>query len=284
MNVNGFEAWIAVDDTPLTQYNVETDSTSNSATSWIPSEVGKAFSVNWKRLVQSSGSEAGWVKLDGESAKGAIIPESGSASVSYVTTSPTHYKPILFSSLDSTDDDVYLHSDSSKHLGEITLEIWSIKFGESKTRRHSSRNIGVEKVHERSKKAIEHQIKLGDEQSHEYPRDKARSVTKVALLATFTFKYRSIDLLRANGIAPPEPQVGEKRKASDRDAETPESDDEDIEAEELKVLSQELRALGDKINEIQSRRAKKKRSSKKVKTEDRPVVRSTEVIDLTSDE
>jgi len=255
MKINDFEAWIAVDDTPLQQYDIKMDTTSNSATCWIPSEVDKEFSIDWRKLVPETVC-GGYVYLDGEYTACHILQETGlqSSSIRRVTISPTHYKPMVFSALDSTDDDLYLYSDSSRQLGEIRLEIWSVEIGEELIVTDVFPGVGKGKIHERSKKAIAHQIKLGDEQLFQEPPIGVET-TRVAHLATFVFKYRSIDLLRANGIVPPEPRAEGKRKAN-----AVESDEEDADAKELKALRK-------KISEIESRQAKKKSSSKKVKTE-----------------
>ena len=42
MELNGFSAWITVDGTDLTHYNVEVSPEGDKATCWIPSEAGKA--------------------------------------------------------------------------------------------------------------------------------------------------------------------------------------------------------------------------------------------------
>jgi len=115
-------------------------------------------------------------------------------------------------------------------------------------------------------------------------------------IVKFCFKYRPIDVLRANGIAPPPPQL--KRKASAEPpprAQTPDDSEALADLEEARILREKLRALEAKL----SKREKKPRikeepgavvdltqgssrsKSKRVKLEEKRPFIPGEVIDLT---
>jgi len=64
-------------------------------------------------------------------------------------------------------------------------------------------------VHERSKKAIAHRVNYGSEIPRSCPKF---SVNVVETLATFIFKYRPLEMLRANDIVPQNPEPREPQE------------------------------------------------------------------------
>jgi len=66
-------------------------------------------------------------------------------------------------------------------------------------------------VHERTKKVTTHCVKFGDEIERAARRIKKVSRTNTKPLVTFVFKYKSLDLLKADGIV--QSSVGNKRRA-----------------------------------------------------------------------
>jgi len=136
-----------------------------------------------------------------------------------------------------------------------------------------------QKIHERAKKATAHRVNLGDDVQRPYKGLlKTRNLDEDPLV-TFVFKYRPLDVLKANGIVPS--NVGQKRRA----AADPEQDNVKEEANEdgaadvarMKALEAELEALRNKTS------GSKLNVAKRVKVE--PSVPkgfvSGEVIDLT---
>ncbi|KAF9059359.1 hypothetical protein BDP27DRAFT_1431456 [Rhodocollybia butyracea] len=158
-------------------------------------------------------------------------------------TSDSTEKPFVFSPLELTDDDEYLHK-TTAGLGEVKLVISHATFGKVTSLNRTYTALG--KVHEKAKKATGHKVGLGIEKTN--LRMNAVSATLRGVVVTFIFKYRPIEMLRANGIAPPEPK--NKRAASPAEPDVldsiqagPVSDDDDEVARRIKDLQAEMDAL-----------------------------------------
>lgn len=97
--------------------------------------------------------------------------------MSKVSTSPTTYRGMVFSSIELTgsklsdllalvistntansDDDAYLDAANVKDLGDITLEILEVHQSLGKDIQPYSISVSNGKVHERTKKAMGHHI------------------------------------------------------------------------------------------------------------------------------
>ncbi|KAJ7879595.1 hypothetical protein B0H14DRAFT_2709399 [Mycena olivaceomarginata] len=291
-----FEAWVCIEGEETVEYDVQTSEDDRTVTCWIASELGKKFSIHWKNkaFLQDVG---GSVKVDGNPCGGTIsyawrdlgrtISKSGIADAATL-------KPFVFSSLEVTDDDddALISSSSSalQDLGLLELTIYPVRInGELESTVFSRLNLSDLKVHERSKKAVTQQIKLAEPQ----PLEKAPRVLDIERtgpeVVKFCFKYRPIDVLRANGIAPSPLRL--KRKASAEPPRGPTTDDleELADLEEAKNLRRWKKKLhkrdkkprikdedGDVIDLTQNGAR-----NKRVKVEaDRPFI-SGEVIDLT---
>lgn len=277
MQFLGYEAYVSIDGVELPAYEIKADETGKTVTCWIASEAGKSFAINWKSLWPRTFDICGDIFIDGESMSGQLHRKNAIflASVNDRITSPTTSRPLIFAPIELTDDDRYLHSQTAKSLGDITLVLSEAESGEEVAPK--TVELNHDKVHERAKKAMVHRVKLGEE----VPRTgKTIRVKRISTIATFTFKYRSIDVLRADGIAPPDPTaLANKRKAS----ETIGSDD-DVEEDNGGVEEDEAE-LKAQLRLIQEKLAKKGKSKRrKVKVEG-PTKRSllvhSEVIDLT---
>jgi len=141
-------------------------------------------------------------------------------------------------------------------LGDVKLEIEEVKIhgvGSFEASVSGESKAESAKVHERSKKVVGHHFKLGEVVTG--PPGSFCKTTTLRRVCTFVFKYRPLELLRANGIAPLD--KGQKRVAED-----PEEDDvgDDVQASDIlriKELESELEALKRKTGQ----------SSKKLKTE-----------------
>ncbi|KAF8072186.1 hypothetical protein FPV67DRAFT_925272 [Lyophyllum atratum] len=286
MKFLGFEAYVTVDGVNLPEYDATTNEGSKTMSCWIPSEAGKPFAVNWRSEELRPFATCGWVHIDGISVGGRFGKEDGGlSSQNDMQTSSTTTRPLLFASIELTDDDEYLAPEKTKDLGDIILRIRHVELQQRKAATGRILPV-IEKVHERSKKAMTHQVRFGEEVLHRKPYESIANKT-ISELATFIFRYRSIDVLRADGIAPSEPasqkgkrKVDETDNASDKDTEDgPEGDEEENQQAELKALLA-------RIDTIQSNLAKKGSKSmgaKRVKTEARvrPLFIPGEVIDLT---
>ncbi|KAJ7782349.1 hypothetical protein DFH07DRAFT_790351 [Mycena maculata] len=285
---NGFSAWVSIEGVKAEEFDVQT--VDKTTTCWIPSEVGKRFSVHWSNLAVP-GMTGGRVLVDGNNCDGQILaraqrPTSTSmAGINEITS----VRPFVFSSLDVADDDAVLESDSHERLGMIELEIWKVKRNDADPSTWTGVPAPLPKsVHERSKKAVSQQISFCDP----VPRQPVKVVSCrwTNRIVKFSFLYRPLDLLRANGIAPSLRDKGKRKAAS---PECGLSDDDDSDAEEARLLETRL-------SEIRAKRANKNPRKRKIKAEDEsafidltrprkkikledhpPVFRPAEIIDLT---
>lgn len=286
LNIGTVSAWITVDDVEVPQYDIQYSPDGQQVTCWIASEIDKKFSICWnepQRLV----SMLGRVRVDGTRCGGQFLRQgSERACIRFhaVDTSPTTERPLIFSRLELTDDDVYLNTPVSPELGDIKLEITEVRLAlqSRKVNRKGSKTISLaepDKIHERAKKGSGHRVKFGEEVVH--PEIKYRKSIDIRTLGVFVFKYRPLDILQANGIAPIEPKynvAGVSAEILDLTRE----DDSDVDrkpdtGEKIRRLEEELRVLKGSERSV----AKTKRIKTEVKTEPRNIFQSSEVIDLT---
>ncbi|KAF8175023.1 hypothetical protein K438DRAFT_2023002 [Mycena galopus ATCC 62051] len=197
-------------------------------------------------------------------------------------------RPFMFSSVKLTDDDAFLGS-SDKKLGLIKLQLGPVEVTDEDS------NLPVASfsnltIHERAKKGVTQQITLAEpevlEDDDEDGFDPVDTEPCGPDIVQFYFKYRSIDVLRAKGIAP-----RLKRRAS---TEHPHAQNPNDLAEEAKILRERLRAVEAQLLEQEMKpRVKNEfdgavidltqnssRRSKRVKLEGKSLA-SKEVIDLT---
>ncbi|KAG6902270.1 hypothetical protein C0995_002421 [Termitomyces sp. Mi166 len=161
----------------------------------------------------------------------------------------------MFSELELTDDDQFLHT-ATADLGTIKLEIWRCEIlGES--RNPTSRVYTYsdpQKIHERSKKALGHGCKLGPDVC-----DIQKSVTRrkhLYKVATFEFKYRPLAHLQASGIIPLD-RI-HKRATEPNEILDLSRDDDDDEALEAR----RIRALRDELGRLEERQRKRQKCVK----------------------
>ncbi|KAJ7646753.1 hypothetical protein FB45DRAFT_891321 [Roridomyces roridus] len=292
-----FSAWITIEGVETQEYSVETSEDGKTVTCWIASELGKKFVVHWTNLEYDDAIK-GVIKMDGNDC-GATVTLAPSAKrvlprtvrKEGVDQSAMNFKPFQFSSLASTDDDSLLTGPSVyEHLGVINLEIIPVLVTAENTAPGGlNQSLSKLTVHERSKKAVTQQITLANSEHRAKPMSFSTSKIAGPAFVRFQFKYRPIDVLRANGIAP-----ALKRKTPPPREPTPEEDDPD--EEEARVLRERLKKLDEK-RALKNKKPQVKRegvkseedvidltqSNKRVKLEEkkpRPFV-SGEVIDLT---
>jgi len=270
-------ARIKVSDEELLEYDVQVDENERQVSCWVPSEAGKNFAICWTNtdpLTDTSGQ----IMLDGIQA-GGYFCKNGSTrecvcSDCYVSS--TTIRKFCFSPITFTDDDDYIGT-SSANLGEIKLEVWTVVNPSSSPYKQRVEDPVASfdaVVHERSKKVGAHRVRFGD--LEEAPGTTFFTYTKVYRMATFIFRYRPLDILQANDIAPLAPRAAHaeqsnKRKLSEDDVIEIYSSDED-------EIDQHVKELKDKLKRLESRRVKKA----KVKVEKAEhSIRSNGVVDLT---
>ncbi|KAJ7933794.1 hypothetical protein B0H13DRAFT_1951984 [Mycena leptocephala] len=245
-----FSAWITIEGVEAAEYNIEVSENQQELSCWIPSEVGKKFTVNWTNVsAPVDGHKCGFEAIASETRPITAFMDG-------IAETDTKTRPFVFAPLELTDDDSYLESASHPHLGLIKLEIWRVDVGGGMAPSVIA-PPSAHKVHERSKKGMNQQIQFGA--AVEHAQVQSAQIRRVGLgpLVTFSFKYRSLDLLKANGIAPPT-QRPEKRKASG----TPEPESTDKEANTDAEAAAKLR---ERLDTLTAKRAKK--NPKTVKTE-----------------
>ncbi|KAJ7680829.1 hypothetical protein DFH06DRAFT_1290564 [Mycena polygramma] len=265
-----FNAWITIDGEPAEEYDVETSEDQKTVTCWIASQLGKKFSVHC-RVPPLPTCVAGYVKMDGVRCGSTVLRPGyhDRVLVKRGITDGTILKPFMFSSLQVTDDDTFLSSSSNQELGCIELAVAPVDI--IGTTLFPLPSLDQATIHERSKKAVTQQITTAETELVAVPAATLSLRYASPDFVTFSFKYRPLDLLRANGIAPSPPRL--KRKASAEPepprAQTPDSEDL-ADLQEAEALREKLKALEAKLN----KREKKPR----VKDEG-----GGEVIDLTRD-
>ncbi|KAF7376580.1 hypothetical protein MSAN_00074400 [Mycena sanguinolenta] len=200
MQLKEFSAWVCIDGKEVPEYSIEVSEADKTVTCWIASELGKKFSVHWKSSF--SGGTCGQVKMDGTECGGSLMRYPSTAYIDGVTDGRT-LKPFVFSSLKLTDDDADLKAAPLPELGVIELYIYPSQ--ESRLSRPSIApcDLSTLKVHERSKKAVTQQIGLAPAEKLPKALGFVHAVRTGPNLVRFLFKYRPLDILRANGIAPP---------------------------------------------------------------------------------
>jgi len=250
-----------------------------TATCWIPSEVGKKFEVNWTDIYGGVAT-TGDVAIDGAVKTKCVIHghrKGATTSAEGVYVSQNEHKPFLFSALQVTEDES-ANIRISADLGTVSLTIWRVVITEV-NKPFNPRAVQTDAhgpVHEKSKKGGSHVVAFGAAE-----RSKSM-ITKCAVTpysaadaitpwVKFVFRYRPLDLLQANEIAPrPNTYPTPARKV--------EGPVEITKIESGNSADEKIRGLEEKLNVLKSQKRKVEQdagASKRVKSEE------VEVIDLT---
>ncbi|KAJ6501914.1 hypothetical protein C8R45DRAFT_604901 [Mycena sanguinolenta] len=223
VNISSFTAWITIERARCPIYALKSTSP-RDATCWIPSQEGKKFSVNWSNQYRDQPIYAR-LSIDGVVCSTHFMldawsypNDSNAIGISYATTSDFTRRDFVFSVIQVTDDDAYLHTlDNPPVFGTIRLELWEANIEQVVQapfqHRYGGEVLEGQVIHEMSKKAGAHQVKFGGE--YVVPQATVNMVNGSrkgsAPLATFTFNYRPFDILLAGGIIPrpsqPQPRV-----------------------------------------------------------------------------
>ncbi|KZP17642.1 hypothetical protein FIBSPDRAFT_1046661 [Athelia psychrophila] len=227
LELSDFSAWIECGGSELECYAIEYSDDRATATCWIASEIGKQFDVLWSRDSESKSHTedmCGLLFIDDVRCAGKPMRAESKKCRWYsggIRTSPSTIRPYAFGSMQLTgmftqiqlsdcvltfnipDEDALMDTQCSTNLGNIVLEIWRVTMSrESQAARFGEDPLGEPKIHEQTKKAVDHKVKLGEEIFTGPKRLTTRSGTCDQKLIEFTFKYRPIDVLIANDIAP----------------------------------------------------------------------------------
>nr|GAT54652.1 predicted protein [Mycena chlorophos] len=139
MQLNGFSGWISIDDNPVTEYAIEVGEARKTASCWIPSEVGKTFSVQWNNLSYNGTDTSARVSIDGTRC-GRVVQRLERQHIPGAMNGVKQFdggakvRPFTFSTLATTDDDdaLLLPDSISEHLGVIELSF--IRYTSSSSR------------------------------------------------------------------------------------------------------------------------------------------------------
>ncbi|KAJ7879592.1 hypothetical protein B0H14DRAFT_3858440 [Mycena olivaceomarginata] len=199
---NEFSAWVCIDGEKAPEYDVKISEDGRTVTCWIASELGKEFSVHWTNS-SFAGCTAGQVRMDGAECGGKVIYGNVLPFTAVLNgfTDGATLRKFMFSSLGLTDDDAYLGGAALPDLGVIELYIFPAALAVAPPV-GAGPALSALKVHERSKKAVTQQITLGQTEQLAAPMAVFTAAPVGPNIVKFLFKYRPIDILRANGIAP----------------------------------------------------------------------------------
>ncbi|KAI0812318.1 hypothetical protein BC629DRAFT_931270 [Irpex lacteus] len=231
MKIDNMECHVVCDDQNLVEYQEKSEANPKSCQCYIISETGKRFLV---RVLRSSAPQtdlAAHLWVDGQCMRKRVLAKENSLSdIDAARIDASTLRPFIFTSIVLTDDDRVLQEGSfnANDLGTICLKIYRIKYHGPSTRYITDKanvdNIG-KPVHEKSKKAGGHRVtfvlpssnlniptftmlhRLGEAKIVE-----AKLGTKATWIdeinspyCTFTWRYRSKDILQAQGIVPLDP-------------------------------------------------------------------------------
>ncbi|KAJ7882296.1 hypothetical protein B0H13DRAFT_928827 [Mycena leptocephala] len=255
MQLGPLHAWISVDGVQVSEYAAETtieySADRAEASCWIPSECNKKFRVHYENTEASQRHIVNaQVTVDGiccgshnMQCRDLGRPRIVSGSRDSVSTSAYTRRPLLFAQQALTDDDDLLNAAISPELGCIKVEMRNVREIPSRSSHRtvwkgSAPSFETPVLHERSKKAMGHSVQFGAEYLGN--NTQANPIEVINELATFVFKYRPIEILRAQGIAPPEVRPDAAASSSVEVVDLTLDDDD---AGEIQKLEAQLRVL-----------------------------------------
>ncbi|KAL1674147.1 hypothetical protein EV122DRAFT_293630 [Schizophyllum commune] len=195
MRIGNLECCVKANLKRLEEYEFRLSKDRKKGTAWIASEVGQEFYIvcaDPHKRARANCSLDVKVEIDGVESGLHIIEKNRKSNKIYirdVLVSSTESRKFQFGALDLTDDDAYLYTNERK-IGEIVVKFWRSRINGSGGEMDADATIqDPTPVHEKEKKGFLHVVRKLDDEP----------------LAVFTFYYRGIDVLRADGIAPKPP-------------------------------------------------------------------------------
>ncbi|KAL1667435.1 hypothetical protein GGF50DRAFT_112327 [Schizophyllum commune] len=304
MKCNKLECYITADKQRLDEYGVDLNEEEHTCSAWIPSKVGQVFAVVLADPHKTRAADSLELRLffDGVRSADFVMLSSCSSNVLAMrdtVVSETERRTFQFAALELTDDDSFLEK-SVQRAGEIKLEVWRCRVTARGGYLRGNAVPGPSKVHEKTKKGLAHTVGYGKAVKAKPVRSVHTDKVGKKPLATFTVYYRSLDILRANGIAPrpaeetrsesrsPSPESstarkGKKHKASD-ESEPPKKKikPEIVDIEELQRVEDRVRQAEEELRKARLEMYRQ-RGNERVKLEDVSTFVPGEVIDLTDD-
>ncbi|KAL1730408.1 hypothetical protein EV714DRAFT_284248 [Schizophyllum commune] len=208
MRIGNLECCVKADLKRLEEYGFRLSKDGKEGTAWIASEVGQEFYIvcaDPHKRARGTCSLDVKVEIDGMESGLHIIEKDRKSSKIYirdVLVSPTESRKFQFGALDLTDDDAYLYT-NQRRIGEIVVKFWRSRINGSGGEMDADATIqDPSPVHEKEKKGFLHVVRLGEVGSISAQSGITARKLDDKPLAVFTFYYRGIDVLRADGIAP----------------------------------------------------------------------------------
>ncbi|KAH6913489.1 hypothetical protein BKA70DRAFT_1263018 [Coprinopsis sp. MPI-PUGE-AT-0042] len=315
--VLGFNLSVEMEGNALPEYGTEVAADPAglpSVTCWIPSETGKTFGINI--VAPPSPRQTNWVffpALDGLRSNGHVLSKDKPSNLRieeiYFNNA---YRTVKFAPIQVTDDESALDKADSQ-LGEIMIRIFSYEdlvSVEGLDPQEARKQVPGGLIHEKTKKALAHHIVYGEERRSVH--SSHSKLTGAELQATVIFKYRNLDILVAQEIAPrsalpatarssatassssdPNKTTAsnssnpKKRKSSEFGGALEIDDDGDDDDDDSELEEEEEKALRARLAAIEAKKQRKhgaKRVKAEVKSEFVPSFVSGETIDLTEDD
>ncbi|EGO00359.1 hypothetical protein SERLA73DRAFT_180931 [Serpula lacrymans var. lacrymans S7.3] len=194
-------------------------------------------------------------------------------SLSYVQTSSASIRHFVFSEPQFSDMDD-MSSSELRDQGQIKLVIWKANVFVGNTRRAYPRVGPTQTIRERSRNVLAHCIGFDKEEETE-PMFKFRAKRLDRKpLATFIFRYRSLEVLQARGVIP----------RNSIQLVNGGGGDEEYYVKLIQSLQDTLKAAQEKLNELQKLNMQSRTTSvsrKKARTRPSNDHQQKEVIDLT---
>ncbi|KAJ2932469.1 hypothetical protein H1R20_g4609, partial [Candolleomyces eurysporus] len=220
LRINGVEAWISDENkTPFAVYGVEKDASAGVVSCWIAYEPEMNFAMRWRDL-DGTVDIGGFVTVDGCQYGGRLIKARSYAPAvfSRIQTSSMYSRPLSFPSHSPA------HHVRTPLGGTITLEVHVVASGETRIHEGLS-DLAAQRLCCSSQAPLLASLLPSS----------STEVASLGKIATFIFRYRTINFLRAYGLAPVErqpyvglyrtPQVGDKRSASSLESDLDDDDD-----------------------------------------------------------
>lgn len=115
-----FSAWISIDgvDDPVPEYSIETSENQQEFSCWIPSEVGKKFTVNWTNI-SLPGLTGGGVTVDGHRCGFEAIASDTrpiTAFMDGIAETDTKTRPFVFAPLELTGTNLSVTGGKDRHM------------------------------------------------------------------------------------------------------------------------------------------------------------------------
>ncbi|KAI5885855.1 uncharacterized protein SCHCODRAFT_02642636 [Schizophyllum commune H4-8] len=211
MRIGNLECCVKADLKRLEEYDVRLSKDGKKGTAWIASKVGQEFYLvcaDPHKRTRATCSLDVEVEIDGLKSGLHIIEKNRKTNKIYirdVLVSSTESRKFQFGALDLTDDDAYLYT-SQRRIGEIVVKFWRSCINGLNDEMDADTAVqDPTPVHEREKKGFLHVVRLGKVDTISAQSGITARKLDDEPLAVFTFYYRGIDVLRADGIAPKPP-------------------------------------------------------------------------------